>query len=216
MERKGVYYDRYWKRADTRRRDKRSLQRARTAFGLIRLKGGRLLDVGCGRGVVSRYFQRRGFDVMALDISEVAVSITRRRGIRAEVLDVESHVLNGDYDAILCLEVLEHLRDPVSVVRKLRNLLNKRGKLVISLPNERSLLSRTLSPWHLHAFDPARARRFVRDTGLAIAGQAPIPLIPPWGAFSEGCGRVLARLSPQLFSISSMFCLEEHRKNGTP
>src|ERR1700748_3655020 len=78
----------------------------------------RVLDVGCGNGVISRHLGRLGFNVTGVDVSDKTIEIAR--SLSKDIPNVtfmrksaEELVASGvKYDAIICSEVLEHLTDP--------------------------------------------------------------------------------------------------------
>jgi len=98
-----------------------------------------------------------------------------------EQLDLEG-ALGRRFDAILFLDILEHLKDPLRVLRSALDLLSDRGHVVISLPNVAHAAMRAqllsghfsytptglLDATHLRFFDPTSVQQFLRDAGLAI------------------------------------------------
>ncbi len=209
---KQVKFDRYWHTRDLDKADLRSQQRSEIAFSLLGKKSGKLLDVGCGRGWNSVFFQQKGFQVSAVDISSEAVAITKQRGIPVRILDLEQDELSGNYDVILCLEVLQFLVDPLRALKKLRAALNDRGELIISLPNEFHILQRLRILFgrpnfggyeapHLRLFYPAEIRRLIQNAGLNIVSARPVSLMPPDRGLLSEIGDRLARFWPGLFSL---------------
>lgn len=100
----------------------------------------RILDVGCGNGVISRHLGRIGFNVLGIDVSEKAIeaasSITPMPNVRFLKMGAEELVASGiKYDAIICSEVLEHLKSPDMLLQVLRSSLASDGKLIITVPN---------------------------------------------------------------------------------
>ena len=103
------------------------------------LKRARVLDVGCATGEILAEAQRRGADVVGVDVSEWAAETARRRhGIRVMVGTLESfgEVL-GKFDVILALEVIEHVESPRAFLRQLSGRLTSGGHAMISTPNYR-------------------------------------------------------------------------------
>lgn len=117
---------------------------------------GRILDVGCGNGVISRHLGKFGYRVLGIDISpetiETARSLTRLDQVRFEVMSAEDLQASGSvYDAIICSEVLEHLQDPDSLIRVLYHSLKDEGKLIVTVPNgagpREALVTRPVLRW---------------------------------------------------------------------
>jgi len=121
-------------------------RRFRTAVALARpFAGGRLLDYGCGDGTFLSLLQTSGaapaLAVGAEIDPRVIVDCTRRFGAVANVRFVSVADLQRDeharaYDAIFCMEVLEHVVDPATMLETFKGLLAPGGTLVISVPIE--------------------------------------------------------------------------------
>jgi 2-polyprenyl-3-methyl-5-hydroxy-6-metoxy-1,4-benzoquinol methylase len=214
----GVFFDRFWKKQEPERVDKRTLQRWHfVETNLPLLPGKKILDVGAGRGLIARMLVEKGFDVSACDVSSDSVNLLRGQGLVSFVFDLEADELEQKYDAIFCMEVLQYLRYPEKTVAKLKAALNPDGILVISVPNEFHLLRRLgllfgRTSWagiqtpHLRLFDRKTALELFRQCGLETARMIPVTLCPP-GFWGEGLGRILARWLPDWFSLSIIFYL---------
>jgi len=99
----------------------------------------RILDVGCGAGDTGQLLrQALGAEVTGFTCSAAEQAIAQTKLDRCVVGDLEGETwpeLAPPYDAICCLHVLEHLVNPVAVVRRLLPLLAPQGKLVVAVPN---------------------------------------------------------------------------------
>jgi len=100
----------------------------------------KILDVGCGNGVISRHLGRYGFNVTGIDVSEKAIEKAKSLNIYSNVKfmtkSAEQLVAEGiQYDAIICSEVLEHLNNPDALLDVLNKSLTNDGKLIITVPN---------------------------------------------------------------------------------
>lgn len=109
---------------------------------LLRLVGGpnlRVLDVACGPGHIGKLLRERGNRVVGAEISEAAASVARGVLDEVHVFDIEgewpSALADGSFDVVVLGEVLEHVFDPVSVLRQARRVLGPRGRVVITTPN---------------------------------------------------------------------------------
>jgi len=113
----------------------------------------KILDIGCGWGLLLRYFKERGCLVYGVDVSESACRQTR------ELLGIDT-VFCGEvtgldlkreyFDAITLTDVLEHLYNPNFYFEKIYELLKPGGIFAIRTPNEGSLMRRVFaSKWHL-------------------------------------------------------------------
>jgi len=96
--------------------------------------GRRVLDLGCGEGYLSKILSDRGYLVVGVEQSCSPNFPASAELVRAD-LDRGLPPLAGRFDFILCGDILEHLRDPLSTLLGLRSLLNANGRLIASLPN---------------------------------------------------------------------------------
>jgi SAM-dependent methyltransferase len=142
--------------------------------------GARVLDVGCGRGVLLAELADRGFDVYGVECSEAAV---RGADPRAQIRIV-SELADADYpagyfDQVIIWHVLEHLRDPRAVVEEARRILRPGGRLIVSLPNFESFQARWAGaawfhldpPRHLYHFPLSALRLLLENAGFAIESE---------------------------------------------
>lgn len=150
----------------------------RARFIERRARPGRLLDVGCGRGLLPHLMARRGWDAHGLELSETAAAHAREvLGVPVFVGRIEETPWeNGSFEAIVFWHVLEHLRDPRSALRRAFDLLVPGGLLVIAVPNFESLQARAGSrgwfhldvPRHYHHFGLGVLRRLLDQEGFDV------------------------------------------------
>lgn len=107
------------------------------------LRGAAVLDVGCGGGLLSEAMAKAGADVTALDLAPELVKVARLHGLESgvkvdyRVQSVEDLAAErpGAFDAVTCMEMLEHVPDPASVLRACATLLRPGGRLFVSTLN---------------------------------------------------------------------------------
>lgn len=143
----------------------------------------RILELGCGAGsTINLIRQNRQVDWaggLELD-DEAAVAAEKTLDkvwhVNVETYPVENEIEAGSVNLILCLDVLEHLVDPWSVVKRISPLLAPGGRLIISLPNIRNwkFIRRLLFKGDFHyqdagLLDRTHLRFFVRDTAIELA-----------------------------------------------
>jgi len=109
----------------------------------VGLAGKKVLDVGCGGGLLSEGMAERGAQVTGIDLSEKALGVARLhllesgrtvdyRHISAESLAAE---MLGSFDVVTCLEMLEHVPDPASTVAACAKLVKPGGQVFLSTLN---------------------------------------------------------------------------------
>ena len=109
----------------------------------VSLRGARVLDVGCGGGLLSEALAVEGADVTAIDLAPDLLKVARLHGLESGVrvdyrqVAVETLVSEqpGAFDAITCMEMLEHVPDPASVLAACATLLKPGGRLFLSTLN---------------------------------------------------------------------------------
>jgi 2-polyprenyl-6-hydroxyphenyl methylase/3-demethylubiquinone-9 3-methyltransferase len=111
------------------------------------LNGARALDVGCGGGILSESLSRAGAVVTAIDLAPAVLDVARlhlhESGMRVDYREVPVEVLASEmpatFDVVTCMEMLEHVPDPASVIRACAALLKPGGKLFLSTLNRTPL-----------------------------------------------------------------------------
>ena len=107
------------------------------------LKGRRVLDVGCGGGILSESMAQAGAEVTGIDLAEKSLKIARLHGLESGVkveyraVPVEDLATEqpGQYDVVTCMEMLEHVPDPASIVRACSTLVKPGGWVFFSTLN---------------------------------------------------------------------------------
>lgn len=109
-----------------------------------------LLDVGCGEGFALAYFARENFEVSGLDFSSAGVCQQNpdfadcvETGDLFHLLEKDS-LSNNKYDVVLLQNVLEHVLDPIALLKSIKELLEPTGLAVITVPNDFSLTQKSL------------------------------------------------------------------------
>jgi ubiquinone biosynthesis O-methyltransferase len=102
------------------------------------LAGQRVLDIGCGNGAIAALLAEKGAAVTGIDLSETGIALARAANptLRYEVASVydDLHARFGSFDRVVALEVIEHLFDPRTFLRRAFDVLKPGGRLVLSTP----------------------------------------------------------------------------------
>jgi 2-polyprenyl-6-hydroxyphenyl methylase/3-demethylubiquinone-9 3-methyltransferase len=170
------------------------------------LPGARVLDVGCGGGLLAEALARAGAQVSAIDLSPGMIEVARLHGAAAG-LDIDYRVAAaeelaratpGGFQIVTCMEMLEHVPDPAAMMATLAQLLAPAGALFVSTVN-RNLKSFLLAivageyllkliPRGTHEYQrlirPAELARWGRETGLTLRNLSGIELNPFSGRVS--------------------------------
>lgn len=149
-------------------------------------KGKRLLDLGCADGILAQQLHKRFAEAHGVDISETALSIARQRGIETHRVNVDEEPLpfaDGFFDAITCLDLVEHVFEPRVLLREMARVLAPGGSVYIAFPNIRYIIrikeliagrfpktsgdvAYSYDGGHLHYYTPEDMRRLLEEQGL--------------------------------------------------
>jgi SAM-dependent methyltransferase len=162
--------DRYYPRSyfDQRRGN---LDRYTKEAAYLRSKPGRLLDIGAASGAFLAVMKDRGWDVLGI---EPAAAAENSYGVRIlkDAFPGSTSLPSDAFDAITAWAVFEHLHDPAASFRECARLLRPGGRLVLQVPNLRSIQSRWALqedvPRHLYFFTPTTLRSYGDTVGLRL------------------------------------------------
>ena len=203
---------------------------------LARVRSGeRILEVGCSNGALTEHLRAKGCSVVGIEVRADAAE--KARAFCEEVLvgDVERMSLpwpTGSFDVILLLDVLEHLVDPIGVIRRLVPFLRPDGRILVALPNvahwsvrfrlfrghfdytDSGILDRT----HLHLYTIRTGRELLAHAGLVVLDQDIVPDVPllRYKRRLEKANYKLARILPGLLSTESLFVARPSASAASP
>jgi SAM-dependent methyltransferase len=123
-----------------------------------------LLDVGCGTGWLAEHFER----YTGVDAAEDAVAEARRRGRNVQLGDVGRPLPFAEerFDGVVLKDLLEHVDDPVAVVREARRVLKPGGRVFASSPDAQRWVWEDYT--HKRPFTRTGFRRLFADQGLTV------------------------------------------------
>ncbi|MGB8216462.1 MAG: methyltransferase domain-containing protein [Candidatus Methanoperedens sp.] len=152
-------YEKIWKRKEPDAvPEVEKGSRADVALKLLE-KGDKLLDIGCGDGIVGYFVANDYKQIYGVDVSDIALKIAEKRGVITRKMNVNNDALpyeDNFFDAITCLDVIEHVFEPFNLITEIFRVMKNGGILIISTPNIRY--------WH-HLFDMAINGRFPKTSG---------------------------------------------------
>ena len=154
------------------------------------LAGKKVIDIGCGGGILAESMARKGADVTGIDLSEKALKVADLHSLEAEVRVRYKHIAAeemaaqepGQYDIVTCMEMLEHVPDPASIVRAAATLVKPGGHVFFSTLNRNPkaylfavvgaeyLLRMLPKGTHDYAkfITPAELSQYVREAGMNV------------------------------------------------
>ncbi len=149
--------------------------------GLAGLAGKQVLDIGCGGGILSDSMARKGADVTGIDLSVKALRVAQLHALEAGTANVRYQEISaeamaqerpGAFDVVTCMEMLEHVPDPASVVRACSNLVKPGGWVFFSTLNRsaKAFLFAVLGAEYLLQLLPKGTHeyaKFIRPSELA-------------------------------------------------
>jgi 2-polyprenyl-3-methyl-5-hydroxy-6-metoxy-1,4-benzoquinol methylase len=145
-------------------------------FGLAASDEGRLLDVGCGDGLFIGRMRSLGWTASGVDPDPSAVAFGRSHGLEIFCGTIDDVPGESRYDVITLSHVIEHVADPVDLLRKCAQRLELGGRLLITTPNVESLGHRWFKrywrgfevPRHLKLLSARSLRECVSRAGLRV------------------------------------------------
>lgn len=154
------------------------------------LTGKKVVDVGCGGGILAESMAKKGANVTGIDLSEKPLKVADLHSlesgvqVRYELIAAEALATKeaGQYDVVTCMEMLEHVPDPASIVRACATLVKPGGHVFFSTINRnpKSYLYAVIGaeyilkllPRGTHDYakflTPAELGRFIREAGLDL------------------------------------------------
>lgn len=156
----------------------------------VSLTGKRVVDIGCGGGILAESMAKKGAQVTGIDLSEKALKVAELHSlesgvaVRYELLAAEALAARepGQYDVVTCMEMLEHVPDPAAIVKACATLVRPGGQVFFSTLN-RNLKSYVfaiigaeyvlrLLPRGTHDYakfiTPAELAQYCRQAGLEV------------------------------------------------
>lgn len=145
---------------------------------------GRLLDVGCGDGSFALLMKRAGWDVSVVEIDTAALARLRQQGLQAKhAAEALEEGFDRPFDVIACWHVLEHVIDPVALMKWIGGLLAPRGVAHVTVPNITSWQADWFGRHWMHLDVPRHRYHFSKRTLSELFGRAGMHAVD-WTTFA--------------------------------
>jgi len=138
---------------------------------------GRILDVGCGQGLLLEEAKSQGWSCYGTEYSEDAIDFGRARGFEMHSGELKADSFEpNSFDVVALTEVIEHMSNPLEDLLTVSGFLRDGGLLYLTTPNFNSLSRRTLGaqwnvieyPAHLCYFTPSTIGKLAREAGFYV------------------------------------------------
>jgi 2-polyprenyl-6-hydroxyphenyl methylase/3-demethylubiquinone-9 3-methyltransferase len=175
---------------------------------LVGLQGKRVLDVGCGGGILSESMHFKGADVTGIDLGEKALNVAKLHQLESgakvqyQLISVEQLAAEqlSSFDVVTCMEMLEHVPDPAAIVAACARLVKPGGSVFFSTINRNPkaylfavigaeyVLNMLPKGTHDYAkfIKPSELSAWVRNAGLTVSGMRGMSYNPITQFYSLG------------------------------
>lgn len=162
----------------------------------------RLLDVGAGIGLLVDEAENRGFSTVGIEPSRWLAAKAKERGLEVVCGVLPHEDARGPFDVVCLIDVIEHVSNPVGLLRTIREVMAPDGKLVMVTPDVKSVLARLMGRhwWHFRAAHIGYFDRSTLESACNSAGLKPIHALRPCWYFNADYlwDRVMAYLPRRL------------------
>jgi ubiquinone/menaquinone biosynthesis C-methylase UbiE len=168
--------------------------------------GARLLDIGAGRGSFVLEAKHQGWDAVALDIQTEAPAVWRPAGVAGVIGDgSRTPFKERTFEAVRLKEVLEHIQDPLAMVREVGRILRPGGLILAHVPTPQSQLYPVANFWddytHVRPMSRYGLTRLMEDGGFQVVS------IEGYTSSRHPAqkllGKVLGRIFPHIYRVAA-------------
>jgi len=142
---------------------------------------GKILDVGCGSGQLIEWLKRHGWEVYGVDISSKAAKEANKRGLNVfhgELIDVKFP--KNFFDTVIASQVLEHVMNPMKLLREINRILKQDALLIVGVPNIEAYESKVFGehwgpldiPRHLYHLSYKTLKTMLQNAGFVVEKMA--------------------------------------------
>jgi 2-polyprenyl-3-methyl-5-hydroxy-6-metoxy-1,4-benzoquinol methylase len=151
-------------------------KRAIEVFGDVKEdRSMQILEIGCSAGGILQYFKDCGHDVQGIDLDPRHVEYAKKKGLNVTLDTMDTVELKERPEYVVMSHVIEHLLDPVGVLKKVREVMHPRGHLYIECPGAGNLLKydmdfrKSLQLAHVYYFSLGTLEKLIQKCGFMLA-----------------------------------------------
>ena len=136
------------------------------------ITGRRLLEVGAGIGNLTPFFLKNGYRLTCTDMNWQNLKELKENHPKVHtVLDDITHTkLNSEFDTIICVNLLEHIKDDINALKKIRSLINYDGRLILIVPAVKKAFGTIdIADGHWRRYDPLELRKKLILSGFNVS-----------------------------------------------
>ena len=135
--------------------------------GLV--EGKKILDIGCGSGLISKTLLEAGYDVTVIDSDRKAIDIAKKKGIKGFVADVNNWQTDEKFDCIISADLLEHIDKDEALTKKIYSFLKPKGCFIVNVPSYQFLFGvHDISLGHKRRYSNKEIRNKLKNSGFKI------------------------------------------------
>jgi len=143
--------------------------KVKTRLILDLVEGKKVLDVGCGAGRLSKILLEKGYAVTVIDCDEKAIEIAKKKGVVGFVADIDKWEPDQKFDCVVAADILEHIDEDRSVIRKLHSMLKPGGYLIVNVPSYKFLFGQhDISLGHKRRYSDGELKAKLEESGFKI------------------------------------------------
>jgi 2-polyprenyl-3-methyl-5-hydroxy-6-metoxy-1,4-benzoquinol methylase len=136
------------------------------------IEGRDVLDVGCGACLLSEMLSEKNYDVTAIDNDSKAIEIAKKKGIIGFTADINTWKTDKKFDCVIAADVLEHIDDDKSVIRKIHDMLKPNGCFILNVPSYKFLFGKhDISLGHKRRYSDSELKTKLQESGFRIEYQ---------------------------------------------
>ncbi len=175
----------------------------------------KILNVGCGAGFLSERLKKLGHFVVSIDVNDLAIEYAKRKNI--DIIKADAKILpfkDEVFDIVLCIDVLEHIREDEIVLKSINRVLKRRGRLLIVVPAGKKLTYHDYRLGHYRRYTKKKLEKLLQNTSfkgkIRYWNSILYPLIKLFRLFFKNEKHDLDVLKPLNFIFKKLLYIENY------